>query len=191
MRTTSTTRRAALAGAGAALAALAAGPARAATAAEIDAQCNLALGKLYGRFPDTLDLGRRSRGILIMPGVLEGGLIFAGAYGEGALRLNEGGTYDRSAEYYSFASASIGLLAGVQSSAHVLFFLTDDALAKFRRQDGWEVGADAEVTFPDAGLIAQVNTTSTQSPVVGIVFDQDGLMGGVSLEGGKYSRIIR
>lgn len=188
--TTPLTRRAALAGAGA-LVAAATGPALADSAAEIDARCNLALGRMYGKFPDTVDLAARSRAILIMPEVLEGGLIVSGAYGEGALRLNEGGRFERTAEYYSFASASIGLLAGVQSSTHALFFLTDEALARFRRQDGWEIGVDAEVTFPDAGLIAELNTTSAPSPVVGVVFDQDGFLAGIGLEGGKYSRIVR
>lgn len=188
MRAIPPTRRAALGGA---LALLAAGPARAESAAEIDARVNVALGRLYARFPDTQELAGRSRGVLVMPEVLEGGLIVSGAYGEGALRLNEGGRFDRTAEYYSFASASVGFLAGVQSSAHALFFLTDAALEHFRRQDGWEIGADAEVTFPDAGLIAQLNTTTSQSPVVGIVFDQDGVLVGVGLEGGKYSRINR
>ena len=94
-------------------------------------------------------------------------------------------------EYYSFASASVGFLAGLQTSSHVLFFLTEAALEKFRRTDGWEIGADAEVTFPNAGLVAQINSTTAQSPVIGIVFGQDGFLAGIGLEGGKYSRLVR
>ncbi len=185
-------RRHVLAGSiGAAAAAALAAPANAEDAAVIDARVNLALGRMWGKLPDTRNLAAQSKAILIMPEIIEGGLIVSGAYGEGALRMNQGGRFEVTAEYYSFASASLGLLAGLQTSAHALFFLTDDALQQFRTKDGWEIGADAEVTFPDAGLIAQINTTTTQTPVVGIVFDQDGIMAGIGLEGGKYSRLVR
>jgi lipid-binding SYLF domain-containing protein len=85
----------------------------------------------------------------------------------------------------------VGFQAGVQKSSHALFFMTDAAVENFRRADGWEIGADAEVTFPDAGLNAQTNTTIAEKPVIGIVFGQDGLLLGASLEGAKYSPIAR
>ena len=61
----------------------------------------------------------------------------------------------------------------------------------FRQSNGWEIGADAEVTFPDAGLNAQANSTLLQKPIIGVVFGQDGFLFGASLEGAKYSRIAR
>ena len=69
--------------------------------------------------------------------------------------------------------------------------MTDAALAKFRRADGWEVGVDAEVTFPEAGLNAGIDSTSFEKPVIGVVFAEDGMMVGVSLKGAKYSPIQR
>ena len=57
--------------------------------------------------------------------------------------------------------------------------------------DGWEVGADAEVTFPEAGLNLSVNSTLLEKPVIGYVFGQDGFLVGASLEGAKYSPITR
>ena len=77
------------------------------------------------------------------------------------------------------------------TSGHVLFFMSDGAVADFQRADGWEVGADAEVTFPEKGLNAQVNSTQFNKPVVGLVFGQDGVLVGASLEGAKYSPITR
>jgi len=125
-----------------------------------------------------------------MPSVVKGGFIVGGSYGEGALRYVEG--YEApAAGYYSVAAASVGLQAGVQSSSHVLFFMTDEAVENFRRSDGWEVGADAEVTFPDAGLNLGVNSTLLQKPIIGVVFGQDGFLVGASLEGSKYSPIAR
>ena len=190
------TRRRAL-GALAAVAATAAAtlpgpPARAADAAVIDARVNLALGRLWSEVPSARDLASRARGMLVMPEVIKAGFIIGGAYGEGALRINdpvEG--YEKHGGYYSVGAASIGLQIGVQTTSHVLFFMTDAALARFRQADGWEIGIDAEVTFPEAGLNAGVDSTSLKKPVIGVVFAEDGLLVGISLAGAKYSPISR
>lgn len=178
-----------IAAAGAALGAM---PARAAEAQVIDARVNLALGKLWQQVPGAKDLAERSKGMLIMPEVLKGGFIVGAAYGEGALRLNTPGIgYGPTAEYYSVSAASVGLQLGIQTTGHALFFLTDKALESFRRADGWQIGVDAEVTFPEAGANIGVDSTAYKKPVIGIVFAEDGLMVGASLEGAKYSRLVR
>ena len=158
----------------------------------IDTRVRAALDEMYRTVPGARDLAARARAALIMPYVVKGGFILGGSYGEGALLMNGPNGLSGPAEaYYSVASASVGLQAGVQKSSHALLFMNDEAVAKFRRSDGWEIGADAEVTFPDKGLIAQMNTTIMDKPVVGIVFGQDGLLLGASLEGAKYSPIVR
>jgi lipid-binding SYLF domain-containing protein len=179
------TRRRALALAAAA-ATLAALPAAAENRTVIDAKVDLALKELFATVDGSEDLYNRAVGVLIMPDIVKGGLIVGGAYGEGALRV--GG---QSVEYYSVAAASIGLQIGVQSSKQALFFMTDEALARFRRADGWEAGVDAEVTFPGAGVNVGADTTTRNAPVVAIVFGEDGLLAGASLEGAKYSRVNR
>ncbi len=183
------TRRAALALA----AGLLALPAAAADRAVIDARVDLALAELYRSVPGARDLATRSRGILVMPTVVKGGFILGGAYGEGALLLPTPAGEDsfHTAAYYSVAAASIGLQAGIQESAHALFFLTPAALAAFRASDGWEVGADAEVTLLDGGAAVGLSTAEFERPVVAIVFGADGLLIGASLEGTKYSPIQR
>jgi len=159
----------------------------------IDARVNLALGKMYSKLPNTRKLSHNAKGMLVMPSVLKGGFIVGGAYGEGSLLMNDpvNGYGQPSAGYYSVAAASVGFQAGVQTTSHVLFFMTDDAVESFKRADGWEVGADAEVTFPDAGLNAQLNSTLLEQPIIGVVFGQDGFLVGASLEGAKYSRVYR
>lgn len=159
----------------------------------IDTRVNLALGKMYSKIPNSRQLSSSAKAMLVMPEVLKGGLIVGGSYGEGALLENTAGEgYAAPAvDYFSVAAASFGLQIGVQTSSHVIFFMTDDAYQRFRRADGWEVGVDAEVTFPDNGLNAQVNSTLLNKPVVGVVFAQDGILVGASLEGAKYSRIVR
>ena len=169
---------------GVAAGALAAVPASADDRAVIDARINLALSKMYRQIPITRAVSQQARAMLVMPEVVKGRLIVGGSYGEGGLLLNDPARgYDRATEYYSVAAASIGLQAGVQTSSHVLMFMVDAALATFRNADGWEVGADAEVTFPDAGLKAEVNSTLLEKPIIGYVFGQDGFLAGVSLEG--------
>lgn len=170
-----------------------AGAARAEEREAIDARVNLALGTMWSRLPETRTLSSRARAMLVMPDVLKGGLILGGAYGEGALLFNteELGYEAPAAGYYSVAAASVGLQAGVQTSSHVLFFMTESAADEFRAKDGWEVGVDAEVTFPEKGLNAQTNSTLLNQPVVGVVFGQDGFLVGASLEGAKYSSIAR
>ena len=178
------TRRAALAAlAAASLAPLAA---EAESGPEIDANVDRALRELYATVPGSEELAARARGVLVMPAVVKGGLIIGGSYGEGALRV--GGATEA---YYSVAAASIGYQIGVQQTAHALFFMTDPALNRFRTSKGWELGADAEFTVPGDGISLNLDSTSAGKPVIAIVFAQDGLLAGASLEGAKYTRIAR
>ena len=55
--------------------------------------------------------------------------------------------------------------------------------------EGWEAGVDAEVTLIDVGAQGSVGTLTSQHPVVGFVFDEKGLMAGVSIKGAKFTRI--
>lgn len=184
-------RRTLIAAGGAAV--LAGSHAAAEDRAIVDARVKLALGEMWSKLPQTRELSQRAKAMLVMPEVIKGGFIVGGAYGEGSLLLNDAAQgYEAPAiGYYSVASASVGLQAGVQSSSHVLFFMTDAGVDTFRRSDGWEVGADAEVTLPDAGLNLQVNSTLLQKPIIGVIFGQDGFLVGASLEGSKYSPIQR
>lgn len=186
------TRRGALGALTASAITLTAFPTTAADRETIDARVNLALGRLWAEVPNSRDIASRAKGMLVMPKVVKGGLIVGGAYGEGALKLNDPVVgYEKTGGYYSVGAASVGLQIGVQKTSHVLFFMTDQALANFQRADGWEIGADAEVTFPDAGLNAGLSSSTYEKPVIAIVFAEDGLLVGASLEGAKYSPIKR
>ncbi|MEM0923375.1 MAG: YSC84-related protein [Pseudomonadota bacterium] len=154
----------------------------------INARVDTAIDTMYARLPFTRTLANQAEGMLIMPGVVKAGFVVGAAYGEGALRLRNSG-YRRTAQFYSFSSGSVGWQAGAQKTSHAIFFLTPDALATFRRRQGWEAGADAEVTLIDTGVKAEANTTNVQNPVVAVVFGQQGLLAGASLEGAKYTPI--
>ncbi len=152
---------------------------------KIDARVDTTLNYLYTNYPSTRSLAEKSVGMLVMPLITEGGFIVGGGYGRGALRIN-----NSTVDYYSATKGSFGLQIGAQQFAHVLFFMTDDALRRFRRASGWTVGADVEYVVQDQGGNLRVDTTTVASPVVAMIFGQAGLMVGASLEGMKYTRII-
>ena len=153
--------------------------------ASIDARVDQTLNFLYGQYPSTQGLAAKSAGMLVMPLVTEAGFGIGGGYGRGALRVN-----DVTVDYYSATKGSVGLQIGAQQYAHVLFFMTEDALMGFRRSNGWAAGADVEYVFRDQGENIRAETTTATSPVLALIFGQAGLLAGASLEGVKYSRII-
>ncbi|MFQ6774840.1 YSC84-related protein [Cereibacter sphaeroides] len=153
-------------------------------AAVIDARVDATRDYLFNRYPGTRDLARDARGVLYMPLVTEAGFGVGGAYGRGALRIN-----DITVDYYSATRATIGFQIGAQQYAHALFFMTEQALADFRAGTGWAVGADVRYATPDQGASLGKETTEIQ-PVVALVFGQSGLIAGATLGGVKYSRII-
>jgi lipid-binding SYLF domain-containing protein len=154
-------------------------------AAKLDARVDATLAYLDQNYPGTRDLRDKSIGMLVMPLVTEASFGFGGSYGRGALRI-DGVTVD----YYSAAQASFGIQAGAQQYAHVLYFMTEQALAEFRTSPGWAAGADVEYVANDKGGNLSAETTTVLSPVIAVVFGQAGLLAGASVEGTKYSRII-
>ncbi|MCR8547211.1 YSC84-related protein [Salipiger sp. P9] len=153
--------------------------------AKIDARADATLSQMYSQYPGTRALTDKAAGMLVMPLVTEAGLGLGGAYGRGALRIN-GVTVD----YYSLVSGSGGLQIGAQQYAHVLFFMTDDALLNFRRSPGWAAGANIEYATPEKGETLAAETTTSMAPVIAVIFGQSGLRVGATLEGTKYTRII-
>ena len=135
--------------------------------------------------PELSTLFDDAQGILYMPLVSEAGFFVGGAYGQGALRIN-----DVTVDYYSATRASFGLQIGAQQYAHVLFFMTPQALADFRSGDGWAASADLRYATPNLGGAAGIQTTTLFSPVIAVVFGQAGLIAGASLAGVRYQRII-
>lgn len=152
---------------------------------KIDARVDQTLRYMFATYPNTLDLAEKSTGMLVMPLVTEAGLGLGGSFGRGALRVN-----DITVDYYSATSASAGLQIGAQQYAHVLFFMTDDALLDFRRASGWAAGADIEYALRDQGDSVRAATTTSLAPVIAAVFGQAGFRVGATIEGTKYTRII-
>jgi lipid-binding SYLF domain-containing protein len=158
--------------------------ANALTKGEIDAGVAATLTRFQKDVKGGAEYLKAAKGVLIMPHVTKAGFIIGGLYGQGSLQI--GG---KPVQYYSLISGTLGYQIGAEQYDMVIIFMTDDVLNKFRKSDGWEAGVDAEVTLVQVGANASVETLKSQNPVAGFIFDQKGLMAGVSIKGAKFTPI--
>jgi lipid-binding SYLF domain-containing protein len=147
----------------------------------VDSKADAALTKLFTQVPNARELTAKARGVLVMPEVISAGLGVGGSYGEGELRAG-GGTVG----YYKLAAASVGFIAGAQSRAMFLLFMTQDALDRFRNSSGWTAGVDASVAVASVGANGQIDTKTLQQPVIGFVLTNVGVMANLSFEGARF-----
>jgi lipid-binding SYLF domain-containing protein len=150
----------------------------------LDANVQSALASLSTQVPGSRDLVRKARGVLVFPSVVSAGLVIGGSHGRGAL-LTNGVT----AGYYTSTAVSVGLLAGAESKAVYVLFMTEDSLDKFRASKGWTAGADASVTLLKVGADGAIDTQTVQAPIVGFALTNGGLMANLSIDGSKFSKI--
>ena len=150
----------------------------------IDAEVDGAITKLQGQEPNSRELLAKAKGVLVFPSVISAGFVVGGSYGKGALRM--GGV---TVGYYSTAAAAAGLLAGAESKALYILFMTQDALDKFRASKGWTAGVDASVSMIKVGASASVDTQTGQQPVVGYALTNAGLMANLVIDGTKVSKL--
>jgi lipid-binding SYLF domain-containing protein len=153
---------------------------------DIDRDSRHALDILYRSNPAAASLSKGARAVLVFPKIVKAGLVFGGSYGEG--ELLKGG---RRAGFYSTASASWGLQAGAQSYGYAVFLMTEKAEKYIHKTDGWEVGVGPTVVIVDEGAAKNLSTSTLKDDAYAFIFDQEGLMAGISLEGSKITSIKR
>jgi lipid-binding SYLF domain-containing protein len=154
------------------------------TKGEINASVKAAMDRFKKQVKGSTEYLKGAKGVLVMPNITKAGFVVGGKYGQGALQV--GG---KTVSYYSLAEGSVGWQIGAQKYDMVILFMTDEVLKKFRNSENWEAGVDAEVTIIAVGAEVSVETLRSQNPVAGFVFDQKGLMGGVSVKGAKFTKI--
>lgn len=159
-------------------------PGRGVTQADLDARTAHALDQLISNNSGARAVSERARAVLVFPSIVKGGLVFGGAYGEGALLRG-----DAVVDYYNSFSASWGLQAGAQTYGYALFLMNEKAERYLDKSDGWEIGVGPTVVVVDAGLAENLSTSSLKDDAYAFIFDQQGLMAGVSIEGTKVSRV--
>jgi lipid-binding SYLF domain-containing protein len=160
------------------------GIANAASAAAIDADANAALNKLYETQPVAKMLSEKAAAILVFPNIVKAGFIVGAQYGQGALRKK-----GKTVGYYNSVAGSYGLQAGAQSFGYVMFLMTDSSVRYLDRSDGWEIGVGPSIVVVDEGIGKSLTSTTLKSDVYAFIFDQQGLMAGIGLQGSKITKI--
>jgi lipid-binding SYLF domain-containing protein len=155
-----------------------------ATKAQIDERVHHSMQQFYQLNPAHKDLVARAKGVLVFPHITKGGVGVGGEFGEGALRIN-----GKNVAYYSVSAASVGLTLGLANHKEVILFMSQEVLDKFMNSHGWSIGADTGVAVLSKGAGGQYDTQTLQRPILAFVFGEEGLIGDVSLEGSKVTKL--
>lgn len=157
----------------------------AASAQKLERDSNAAVARFVKQFKGAEQFINNASGYLVFPEITKAGFMVGGSYGQGVLRVN-----GQTKHYYSVTSASFGFQAGAQQHAMIIAFLSDASLKNFIASNGWEAGVDGTITIIDWGKSKDLSSISYEKPIVAFIFGEKGLMGGISLEGNKFQRII-
>jgi lipid-binding SYLF domain-containing protein len=160
--------------------------AQAATAEDLNRDSAQALQNLTQTNKTAADIAHNARAVLVFPNIVKAGLVFGGAYGEGTM-MKDG----RVTDYYNSVTGSWGLQAGAQSYGYVVFLMNKKAVDYVDKSSGWEIGVGPTVVIVDEGAAKNLSTSTLKDDAYAFIFNQQGLMAGVSIEGTKISRIDR
>lgn len=158
----------------------------AATADDLNKDSMQALEQLYKTNPLAADLAKKAEAVLVFPNIVKAGLVFGGSYGEGVLIKN-----GKFTDYYNSVTGSWGLQAGAQSYGYAVFMMTADAVQYLEDSHGWEIGVGPTVVVVTEGMAKNLSSSTLKDDAYAFIFNQQGLMLGVSIEGTKISRINR
>ncbi len=157
---------------------------QAATAEDLNQDAEQTLQALYKSHPEAERLAKSAKAVLVFPKIIKAGLVFGGSYGEGV--MTKGGTF---AGYYNSVSASWGWQAGAESYGYVVFLMNDKSINHLAKTKGWELGVGPNVVVVDAGIAKNLSTSTMKDDAYAYIFDQQGLMASLSIEGTKISPI--
>lgn len=160
--------------------------ANAATAEDLHTDADQALANLYKSNALAKEVSKKAVAILVFPNVVKAGLVFGGAYGEGVLQQDA-----KVDSYYNSVTGSWGLQAGAQSYGYAVFLMNPVAVKFLHDSRGWEIGVGPTVVIVDEGIAKNLSTSTLKDDAYAFIFDQQGLMVGVSIEGTKITQINR
>jgi lipid-binding SYLF domain-containing protein len=126
--------------------------------------------------------------IIVLPTVIKGGFLIAAEGGGGVLTVRrDDGSWSNPA-FYTLASASIGLQAGLQDTEIILILRTQKALNAVLKHQG-KLGADMGLTVGIFGAGAELSTTTNLGQdIYAFSSSKVGLFAGVSFEGSALIR---
>jgi lipid-binding SYLF domain-containing protein len=154
------------------------------TTEDLHTDADQALHRLTSTSPLAAELSKKAKAVLIFPNIVKAGLIFGGAYGEGVMKQGA-----KIAGYYNSVSASFGWQAGAQSYGYVVFLMSNKAVKYLRETKGWEIGIGPTVVVLDEGVAKNLTSSTLKDDAYAFIFDQQGLMASLSIEGTKISHI--
>ena len=152
--------------------------------ADISRTSDEALQMLVRSNPAAAAIAKQAAAVLVFPTIIKAGLIFGGAFGEGELK--QAGKFDG---YYNSFSGSWGLQAGAQSYGYAVFLMSEKAVKYIHETHGWEIGVGPTVVMVDEGVAKNLSTSTLKDDAYAFIFDQKGLMIGISIEGTKITQI--
>jgi lipid-binding SYLF domain-containing protein len=161
-------------------------PRHARAAAEVNLKKNAeaALDKLYATEVVARLLSQEAKAILVFPNIFKAGFLGGAHYGEGVLIQNR-----QAIGYYNSVAGSFGLQAGVQVFGYAMFLMSDQALEYLERTDGWEVGVGPSIVVVGTGMGKSLTNTTIRKDVYAFIFNQQGLMAGVGIQGSKITKM--
>jgi lipid-binding SYLF domain-containing protein len=152
----------------------------------LEGKARYALNSLTATVPLAAILEQRAYAILVFPDITKAGFLIGGEYGNGVL-FRRGGI----AGYYNTAGVSYGLQAGAETFGYAMYFMNEAAFQALNAQEGFQIGAGPSVVVLDQGMSKTITSSSLTSDVYAFVFGQQGLMGGIGLQGTKITRLNR
>lgn len=155
-----------------------------AMARSLDGDIDAAYAKLIRENTAARAISRQAKGVLVFPKIVKAGLGVGGSYGKGAL-IEHG----RHVQKYNSVMGSIGLQIGAQAYGYAVFLITNKAIKYIHDSDGWEIGVGPSVVVVDEGAAKNLSTSTLKDDAYAFIFNQKGLMAGITLEGTKISKI--
>ncbi len=133
-------------------------------------------------YPDALKMMPKSKAVLIIPELVQGGFIVGAAGGRGTLLTRNGpGNWSYPA-FYGMGSGSLGFQIGGKVSEIVFIVLTDKGLNALLSSK-FKFGAEAGVTMVAVGAGIEGATTAAGGTDIVAYSNSSGLFAGASIEG--------
>jgi lipid-binding SYLF domain-containing protein len=151
---------------------------------DLDLRVQATLENFYSQNPSHHELVDKASGVLVFPQITKAGVGIGGERGRGVLLVN-GSEVGR----YEIKGASVGATLGYSGRSEVILFMTQEARDKFELSKGWTIGADVGVAIASKGAGAQYDSETLQRPILAFVIGEHGLIGDVSLQGEKITRV--
>ena len=151
---------------------------------QLEANARAALGAVEAQVPLAKILKNYAVAILVFPDITKAGFLIGGEYGNGV--MFQGG---RVTGYYNTAGVSYGLQAGAETFGYAMYFMNQAALQSLNSTDGFQIGAGPSVVVLDEGMAKTLTSSTLTQDIYAFVFSQQGLMGGMGLDGTKITRL--